>query len=261
VSFFESFRKILPSWLTSGDGGKVTASIALLADDFTARARLGLLARFPLYAPDDEALAALGRDRMIVRGIDEPSEAYAARLSTGLDDLKTRGNPYTLLKQLRAYLQADCVVRIVDRRGNWWTIAADGTRSSSLDTGNWNWDGGSLSEWARFWVIIYPANGTMPWAPSGNWGDAGLYGDGLFGHSDLTIGTTATTSQVAAVRQIIRDWSPRHAVCEWIIIAFDETTFTPAGSTDPAGAWGTWSNHTGGPVRLASARYWKGPTP
>lgn len=260
MSFAEWMLKWSPRWLKGGDGEKVIGSLGLLLDDFAARARAGLLARFPGYA-DDEALAALGRDRKIVRGINEPSAAYAARLSLALDALKTRGNAYTLLEQIRAYLQAPCVVRIVDRRGNWWTIEADGSYTSNVDTGLWNWDGGSLANWARFWLIIYPVGGTTPWAPSGNWGDATLWGDGKWGHSDRTIGTTATVDQVAAVRQIVRDWSPRHAVCEWIIIAFDPASFSPSGSTDPAGTWGTWSNHTGGPVRLSSARYWKGPTP
>jgi hypothetical protein len=258
VSLFEAFQRRLPSWLTSGDGGKVAASIALLADDFIARAKLGLLARYPDHA-DEDALAAIGRDRLIRRGINEPAAAYAVRLKRAFTDHKTRGTPYTLLTQLRAYLQADCVVRIVDRRGNWWTIDADGTRSSSLDTGNWDWDGEAATpRWARFWVIIYPAGGTDPWAPSGLWGDATLWGDGTWGHPTLTIGTTATVDQVASVRAIIREWKPANAICEWVIVAFDAATFTPAGATDPNGEWARWGDSTGGPVRLQSARYWKG---
>jgi len=42
------------------------------------------------------------------------------------------------------------------------------------------------------------------------------------------------------------------------VIAFDPTTFTPAGATDPASGWANWSNGAGNPVRLASARYWRG---
>ncbi len=256
ATFLNSFRFFLPSWLTAGDGGKVAASLSLMLDDFVARARLAMLARFPAYAPDDAALAALGRDRLIRRGINEPAASYAVRLSRAFDDHRTRGNPYTMLRQLRAYLQADCVVRTVDRRGNWFSIDADGVESSSMDTGNWDWDGGSLTNWARFWVIIYPVNGTNPWAVSGLWGDATLWGDGLWGHPTLTIGTTATTDQVASVKSIIREWKPAGTTCEQIIIAFDAATFTPAGATDPNGEWGGWSNNTGQAVRLQSARYW-----
>lgn len=258
MSFFEAFQSLVPSWLSAESGGKVLASLALLKDDFVARARWGLMARFPAYAPDDAALAALGRDRLILRGINEPSAAYAARIARAFDDHRTRGNPFAMLRQLRAYLQADCVVRTVDRRGNWFSIAADGTETTNIDTANWDWDGAAATSWARFWVIIYPVGGTDPWAPSGNIGDATLWGDGLVGHSEKTIGTTATRDQVASVRAIVRDWKPAGTTCEWIIIAFDDAAFTPAGATDPNGEWGSWGNHTGAPVRLATARYWKG---
>lgn len=258
MSLFESFSGLVPWWLRSGDGGSVLASLSLWADDFMARARLGILARFPDYAPDDAALAAIGRDRRIVRGINEPAASYAARLIRAIDDHKQRGNPYALLRQIRAYLQADCVVRTVDRRGNWYSIAADGTESSSIDTGNWDWDGTPASpQWARFWLVIFPAGGTDPWATSGLIGGGALWGNGLVGgHPTKTIGTTATVDQVAAVKSIVRDWKPAGTVCEWVIIAFDDTTFTPAGATMPAGAWGNWSDGAGSPVRLSTARYW-----
>jgi hypothetical protein len=252
-SYFESFQKLMPSWLSS----TTAASLSLLVDDYLARTKLALISRFPLYAPDEKALAAMGRDRKIVRGINEPAASYAARLSRSFTDHRTRGNPYAMLEQLQAYLQAPCVVRTVDRRGNWYSIDGDGLRSASIDTGNWDWDGDSLSEWARFWVIIYPVGGTTPWAPSGLWGDAALWTDGLWGHPTLTIGTTATVDQVASVRSIIRDWKPAGTTCEWVIVAFDDATFTPDGATDPNAEWGTWGNYTGGPVRLQSARYWR----
>lgn len=264
MSFLEQIFLRLPKWLTDGDGGKVAASLALMADDFAARARLALISRFPSYAPDDAALAAMGRDRRIIRGINEPSAAYAARLMRAFDDHRTRGNPFAMLRQLRAYLQADCMVRTVDRRGNWYTIAEDGTESTTINAANWDWDGRPASpEWARFWVIIYPTGGgatggAQPWDPADTIGAADLWGAGVIGTAGATIGTTATLDEVASVRQIIRDWKPAGTTCEWIIIAFDSTTFTPAGATDPAGLWANWSNGAGAPVRLTSARYWKG---
>lgn len=255
--FVTAFYKMWPSWLTTGEGELVLASLALLIDDYGERAYAGLRAHFPGYAPPD-ALPKIGRDRILVRGIDEPAEAYAERLTGALDDLRTRGSPFALLRQLRHYLQADCVVRTVDRRGNWFTIAADGTESYVQGALNWDWDGEPLTSWSRFWVIIYPVDGTDPWAVSGDVGDATLWGDGLVGNAGRTVGTTATPSQVAAVRAIVREWKPAGTTCEWIIIAFDDATFTPAGATDPSGDWGTWGNHSGSAVRLASARYWKG---
>ena len=262
MSAFERFQRLVPSWLSTGDGGKALASLMLLVDDYAARAKFGLLARFPSYAPDDATLAAIGRDRLITRGINEPAAAYVARLKRAPDDLQTRGSPPALLKQLQAYLQAQCAIRIVDRSGNWWSIDASGTITASIATANWNWDALPASPyWSRFWVIIYPVGGTVPWAPSKAWGAGALWGTGKWGVPGATIGTTATSDQVAAVRGIIRQWKAEGTTCEWIVIAFDSTSFSPAGSTNPAGGWGEWTNSTGQPVRLSTARYWKGTSP
>ncbi len=251
MSFIEKFKELVPAWLSAGDGGKVLASLSLMLDDFRARTKLGLLARFPGYAPDDAALGALGRDRRLVRGLGEPAASYAERQQRALEDHRVRGNPFALLEQIRTYLQTPCVVRTVDRRGNWFTVEADGSYSSSIDLGNWGWDSTEVSpNWARFWVIIYPIDAARPWAPSSSVPFA----------SRKTIGTTATAAQIAGVRSIIRDWKGA-GKCEWIIVAFDDATFAPSGSTDPAGAWRHWSTVSGEtrtPVRLGSARYFTG---
>jgi hypothetical protein len=263
VSFLTAFRKYVPAWLSADEGGLVGESLSQMQEDFRLRAKLAMVARFPEFAAayvDDAALAAIGRDRRIVRGINEPAAAYAARLVRAIDDHRTRGNPYTMLRQIQAYLQARCVVRTVDRRGNWFTLDADGTPSANVGAANWNWDGKSLSLWGRFWVVIYPEGGIRPWRQTGpTLVTPTLWGDGLLGHSDLTIGTTATRNQVVSVQSIIRDWKPANTICEWIIIAFDSASFSPAGSTDPAGAWANWSDGHGQPIRLSTARYWSNP--
>lgn len=250
MSFFEIFQKITPSWLNDGDGGKVLASLALIKDDFVARVKLGLLTRFPSYAVDDVALGAIGRDRKILRGINEPAASYSARLVPFLDDHIRRGNPFALLKQVQAYLQAPCVVRTVDRRGNWFTRDAAGNESTNINTGNWDWDGVPASpRWARFWLIIYPVGGTNPWAPQGSGGDP-----------DETIGTTATADQIAGLRSIVREWKPAGTSCEWIIIAFDSASFSPS-APEPDGNWGAWSKVVGTQrvaSRLSTARYFDG---
>jgi hypothetical protein len=164
VSFLTAFQKYVPSWLSKGEGGLVGSSLAQQMEDMRVRAKLALVARFPEYAAayvDDAALAAIGRDRRIVRGINEPAASYAASLVRAIDDHRTQGNPYTMLRQIQAYLQARCVVRTVDRRGNWYSLDADGNPRARSKTGNWDWDGRAASpEWARFWVIIYPETGS-----------------------------------------------------------------------------------------------------
>lgn len=259
ASFLTAFRKLIPKFLTEDEGELVQGSLAVVKSHFVERLRQGLYAKFPAHGPPD-ALAYIGRDRRIVRGINEPASSYRVRLLRWLSDHRVRGNPFALHDQLRAYLQTDVMIRTVDRRGNWFTTAADGTRSVELDSGTWDWDAEDASSWSRFWVIIYPT-AVGPWAVSGNWGDAGLWGGGVWGAANKTIGTTATQEQVASVRQIIRDWQPDGTRCEWVIVAFDPASFDPA-TPDPDGTWGLWGKVDGAgnyvPARLRTARYWKG---
>jgi hypothetical protein len=257
-TFRKAFYKLMPSWLSSGEGELVNFSLWLIVDAFLERARQGVLSRFPEYAPHD-ALAHMSMDRKIVRGIEETDEAFAERLIRWLDDHKVRGNPFALMEQLRAYCGGNIMIRTVDARGNWYTIAANGTRTVVGDAGNWNWDDLDSSHWARFWVIIYPIDG-VPWSISPAWGDSDLFTSGNWGQPGATIGTTATSDQVASVRGIIRDWKPAGTKCEWIIIAFDPTSFNPS-SPEPDGKWGQWSKLTAGAnraARLSTARYWVG---
>lgn len=254
ISLRDFYAKNLPYWMVDGEGGAVVASVCLLIDAAIDRLYQGLLARFPTYAPAD-ALGPIGRDRKIVRGINEPQSSYAVRLCRWLTDHQVRGNPFALHDQLRGYLQADCMIRTVDRRGNWFTTAEDGARSVVLDEGNWDWDGVAASpNWARFWVIIYPVGGTDPWSPSVGGAPAAWPVGG-------TIGTTATPDQVATVRAIVQDWKPAGTRCEWIIIAFDAASFDPL-SPEPDGHWTNSGKQDDADsyvvARLASARYWRG---
>lgn len=257
-AFRRIFKKLLPSWLADDEGELVNYSLGLLLDAFAERARQGLLARFPSYAPAD-AYPYLGRDRKIVRGIGEPAESYVPRLLGWLDEHRVRGNPWALCRQLRAYCNNAVRVRTVDANGNWFAVERDGTETYSLFQENWNWDGVPASpHWSRFWVIIYPTDDGQPWAPI----DGTIAGEhpGQITRPGETIGTTATPEQVAAVRAIIRDWQPDGTRCEWVIVAFDDLSFDPS-APEPDGTWGTWGKYVGGsyvPARLATARYWSG---
>lgn len=260
--FRDAFYKLAPSWLTSEEGELVLYSLDLALDGMWERIRQGLLARFPEYAPAD-AFRYMSRDRKILRGIDETTENFATRLLRWLDDHRTRGNPYALMEQLRAYCNADVRIRTVDNSGNWYTLERDGSREYLLAEGNWDWDG-EASKWSRFWVIIYPTATGEPWTIQGNWGDAGLYDIGEFGQPGQTVGTSATPGQVGDIRRIIADWKPAGTNCVWIIIAFDDASFdptTPAQPTPGPGTWGNWGKYSVGSYtasRLATARYWKG---
>lgn len=267
--FRRAFKKLMPSWLTTDEGEKVHFSLGVVMDGFVERARQGLIARFPQHAPSD-AFSPLSRDRKITRGIGETDAAYAARLLPWLDDHRVRGNPFALMKQLAAYCNAAVRIRTVDSSGNWFTRDRDGTESYLLAQANWNWDSApaiaGVTQWSRFWVIIYPTSDGLPWAQSLAWGNGALWGTGQFGTSPTaTIGTTATREQVADVRRIVAEWKPEGTKCEWIIIAFDDASFppgTPAQPTPGPGLWGDWGKVVGTTFvasRISTARYWEGP--
>lgn len=268
MSVEQSFRRIrqflAPRWLTEGAGGAVGYALDLVKDAYLRRVLFGLLARFPQNGPDGEtappdALAAIGRDRRVVRGFNESDASYALRLIAWLDDRKTSGNAFTLMQKLAEYTGAGCVFKTVDNRGNWYVRAADGTRSLFLKHGNWDWDGYS-EKWSRFWVIIHPP--ISLWSESDDWGDtAGRDWSEAVG----TLGSTATYDQVQSIRSIVADWKPAGTRCVNIVIAFDPASFDPEAAALspglPDGLWGSWSKTVGDvrvPARLDTARYWKG---
>ena len=129
------FYKLGPKWLTSGEGESVLFSLHVVVDAWLERARLGVYARFPDSAPDD-AIVAISRDRKIIRGLNENKASFAKRLIKWLDTHRIRGNPFALLEQIRAYLQAEVVLRTVDQNGNWFWIDADGSHHFQLQAGH-----------------------------------------------------------------------------------------------------------------------------
>lgn len=267
--YFRVSRKFAaPAWLTSGEGEQLGYALDAIKDAWAMRLFQGLLARFPQNGPNgqtapDDALAAQGRDRRIVRGINEPSAAYAARLIRWLDDWATAGNPFALMKQLAGYCGTSPTgllpaFRTVDVRGNWYTLDVTRTEFVSINQGNWDWDGNpaALANWSRFWVVIYP-NGL--WTPT-TWGSGNTWGQ-----PGLTWGTTATPDQVSSIRGIVSDWKAAGTTCVNIIIAFDSSSFNPTTVRDgtglPDGTWGTNAKIVNGqylPSRLSTARYWDG---
>jgi hypothetical protein len=256
VITFRTIRRFLaPRWLTEGDGELVGYSLDLIKDAFLERCRLGMLVRFPQQdangtpGPTD-ALDAMGRDRRMVRGIEETDTAYALRMKDWLTDRRRAGNPFCLMKQLAAYCDGNgdkgCSFRTVDNSGNWYSRSSAGVETSSLDTGNWDWDAEAATNWGRFWVIIYP--GTR-WTLTGqDWGDA----SNPWGGALATWGSsTITDEQSRTLRALIADWKPGGTQCHTIILAFDPASFDPS-APEPNGTWHYWGN------RLTTALYLAG---
>lgn len=264
---FRNLRKYMgPPWLVSnGESALVGFTLDCIKDAYLTRTRNGLLFRFPQTGPNgttapEDALAAIGRDRRIVRGINETRQSYAVRLLAWLDAWKRAGSPFGLLSQLAAYTGPGPAFRTVDVRGNWFSIDADGTQSVLINQANWDWDGdpNALVHWSRFWVIIYP-NGL--WTEGPTWGTPG----DVWGQAEQTWGSTATPEEVSTLQAIVANWKPAGTRCVNIILAFDDTSFDPTQPRDgtglPDGLWGHWSttvNNQRVPSRLSTARYLDG---
>lgn len=256
---FRRLRRFLaPRWLTEDEGKKVGYSLDLVLDGSVERLRQGLYATLPQNDPSGattapkDALEAMGRDRRVIRGIDESDQSYAERLVRWLDDRRRAGNPYMLMQKLAEYTGPGPSFRTVDARGNWYSRAADGTQSVLLKEQNWAWDGdpSATDRWARFWVIVYP-NGL--WGPMADWGSDVVWGE----NPSETWGTTATREHVVSLQYIVKDWKLAGTRCVNIILAFDANSFNPA-SPEPDGLWGRWSKPVDGVMtrsRLDTARY------
>lgn len=257
-SFRQIRKSLAPSWLTTGEGELVGYALDVMKDAFVERARLGLLARFPQNGPNGEtapadALTAMGRDRRIIRGITETSAAYALRLIRWLDDHRSKGTAFTMMRQLAGYCRSGFSFRIYDNRGNCYSRSAAGAETFDAST-DWDWDGNS-TRWSRFWVVIYP---TAAWADTSEEYGSGPgdpeYGDGT------QWGITIPLEETSNVRAIVREWKPAGTRCVNIIVALDPLSFDPA-APEPDGTWGADYKIVAGvavPARLDTARYLQG---
>lgn len=267
--FRSVFRALLPRWLGGGpdpkrppsgalgppqwdDGRKVAYALGVMKDAFVERTRVGLLSRLPEYATTS-ALNVIGRDRRMIRGVGESDSAWARRLVQWRFPRghRVRGNPFALLTQIRAYLNVPVRVRTVDRRGNWYEIAADGTESYYWDRANWDWGAFDGSDWARFWVIIYSTGADAPWGLR-TWGSPAKWGVGKWG-------TTASDGDVQSIATMVREWKPEGTMRETVIVSFDDALFDPEGPSVPTADWENYSVNDAGTqvaVRSPDAKYW-----
>lgn len=264
LSFRSTLSRLLPPWLTARLAeGKVTAfkylyTFVVRADLGIENAYQGLQARMPGQGTPT-ALPYIGRDRLIRRAIDESDESFAGRLVTWREAWRGAGNPFAIMREVRAYCApAVPKVRIVNASGTWYTLNPDDTIEIVQTWGaiNWVWDEKDLPN--RFWLIIYTDDG--PWDEGPAWGDDGTEWD-----TTASWGSTATVEQVGAVHAIIQDFKSAGDRCENIILAFDPLSFDPSAAPSspgmPDGTWGEWSKVVAGarvPSRLSTARYWDG---
>lgn len=246
-----SFYKLVPSWLSSGDGEKVLYTLGRLTDGFIERARLSLTARFPTYS-SGVGLTMLGDERGIIKGKAENESGYARRLRGWRGDRGhlVRGNPFAMLWQIWNYF-GGIVCRELDTGGNVFTIDRAGI-ASATHGGSWNWDGDS--SWFRFWLKLVPDPDQMQswgtWAQDAARG-TGTWADGAnetWGQTNVTPGDAKV---VADLFQGDHPWKMCGTKPEWlcVVLGGDETP-------TPDGTWARWTDGTTA-HRPVNWRFWR----
>jgi hypothetical protein len=260
--FRDSFRSYIPLWLANRPdrnvGYKLLYSIFLPLDWLMQGIVEGLQAQWPgLGTPT--ALPMIGRSRAIGRGEAESEASYAQRLIRWLDMHIDAGASKVLAAQIHYYLANTPVVRIVDRAGQWTTVAQDG--SITQTTAPWDWDSKSNPEraghWWDLWIIVYPCEwpttGTNLASLVGVWG----------ARTGVGIGHEVPRAAVQAILALVAQWKGAHTWVRAIVWSYDPSLFDPLNPSapgNPDGTWGEWSKNVNGtevPARNPTCRFWE----
>lgn len=252
----------VPSWWTGPNRGRVLWSIGLTLDCAIQWAQRAVMERFPLWC-SEEAIQHHCRDRSIVRGQAESSEAIRLRLTKYRQLHARRGHAWGMLEAIQAYFSPQKpLIRLVTSGPNWaqwWTRTAAGVETfhKRVPT-NWDWDSdepgvdpGLVDHHRRFWIIIYqPASDPLSLFPP----------QGTSAQQDptLTRGTRGRVDAAKDLRSLANEFKAPGTWCAGIIIASDLASFDPMGSGAgyPDGRWYRYTDPTTyQPVRLQSAEY------
>lgn len=294
TTLLDTIPDLGPTWLTRDkgilvDGVPIEVPSRYLTTQSTQiqayydRINDGVSARFLREQSPDDALAQQGSRMGILQGPDESRESYVARLQSGIDDQRLAGGAWSMLRQIRGYCSPHPVrVRIINNHGNAYTLERDGTETTYRH-GPFDWDrakwlalkkkltrtrvDGRVAPaipWSRYWVIIFPTTDAVPqpWQRRGSFGNGGG-----FGTDAATAGSTATPSDVFAIRRIVRTWRMGGSRCVSVIICWDDTAFDPSSAPSlPDGSWKWASKYDRSSpgqrviARNVNAIYWAGTT-
>jgi hypothetical protein len=271
---------ISPTFLAGGLAEKYLYSIAIQMDAEIERIQQGTYSKMPQMC-DPSCLQAIGHDRSITRGLNESDVNYALRCKTAINDWHYAGLATGVLWEILGYLSPSTpLIQLVysanyngSNRTQWYWINAlaslqtypnmtDNINNSMPYYIDWEWD--DINNRRRFWIIIHPGILSMPWIANGRtYADGSKYGDGhLYGLSGIT------QQQIKSLQSIIDVWKPAHAMCEYIIIAL-ENTLNPfyifdlpnANSQLPDGNWKNYGKVDGTsyvPARFDNCRFISG---
>lgn len=151
ISISEALSRIVPPWLQRLRGKAFMRGLGAPLDVVRSASAEAIDARFPRTARPD-ALSYIGRDRKIVRGLDESDASYAGRLRRWLPDHNRRGGGIALLRQLEAYYASSPKqIDLVYETGTRYTLGLDGTITK--DSIEWR-EGSDPAAWAQAFVFV-----------------------------------------------------------------------------------------------------------
>lgn len=185
---------LAPTWLRGPYGRVLTATLGAAIDALVDATKQAVKARHVATAPDD-ALEALGADRLLERYPIESNATYRARLAAAWDAWEFAGSKQGILAALAAAGYPDAQLFTWRDFAPW------------APTPHEAW-------WSAFWIDVP----THPFASDGLWSDPGTWDDTVPGHNGAPPGpgtwdSDATVGEVAAVRGGVRKWKPAHEIC------------------------------------------------
>lgn len=151
--FTRMILRNVPPWLRRTNGARLLQGIADELDATMDRTADAVQLRFP-RASQTDALAVIGRERRIRRGVLESAATYASRLLTWWDAHRGRGGPYALLEQLRAFWAGSYVtaIELIDYNGSRFSLDF---ASGEITRDAIGWGGDGSGKWARQWLLVY----------------------------------------------------------------------------------------------------------
>jgi hypothetical protein len=255
-------KTLSPSWLQDGAAERYVYGGGLAMDAVLEKAVQAIHARMPTKA-DPSALAYIGADRLIPRGLTESDSSYATRLQHAYEDWQIAGSPWATLREVLGFLLA---VKPAAR-----TVASQYTSTGTCTGSTWNSyasgdDTSSAPQWAAG-IANFDLDSATPTNGSWGWwrGALILYADTTPVGGAVTAATNAapiaitTTSAhgLATGDTVYVDGVAGNLAANgrWVVTVTGSTTFTLQGSSgsDP------WTS--GGLVYKAWGQNWVGPAP
>lgn len=194
-TFRDTLEAIVPPWLKGPLGLRYLYGHGTTLDAFGDALLSAVQTRFPGYY-SDESLPLIGKERRILRGLNESDYNYADRLITWLTDHAHRGSALAMLHQLYLhYKPNNFVMQLIARNGLTYQMDAAGTVTRYITPG-FNPDA-TPDKWGQWWLLFYTDNWTPP----------------------------LTDAEIADIRAIPAAWNAAHCLGTILIFPSDAELF------------------------------------